>query len=243
MKAFPHEFEALLSKTGQRILRGKHAACGVLSREQFFSATGLLDDRQVRSAAALMKRMFADVLMRNEKRAPAPDKATISNHDLLPKIARGWMVPTAGPGQAIALERATELGLVQMLQSPSYQRFCEALAGRRVEGPITLQVMCSERGDYSGPHTDHHPAEPRMVRGYVDVHLTFCDPGVQQQFIVYAQGGHLNVMSSVAANGTVTAYRLPLWHYTTPLQTRGQRARRWVTMGTFVFALDEEPTS
>ena len=41
-----------------------------------------------------------------------------------------------------------------------------------------------------------------------------------------------------AGPGRITAYRLPLWHYTTPLLARRGReaeARRWVLLGTFLY--------
>jgi hypothetical protein len=51
--------------------------------------------------------------------------------------------------------------------------------------------------------------------------------------------GHFTKIKSVAKPGRVTAYRLPLWHYTTPLVARKDRedsARRWVLLGTFLYA-------
>ena len=37
--------------------------------------------------------------------------------------------------------------------------------------------------------------------------------------------------------GGITAYRLPFWHYTTPLVSkRGKDAARWVLLGTFLYA-------
>ena len=46
-------------------------------------------------------------------------------------------------------------------------------------------------------------------------------------------------MASVNTVGGVTAYRLPFWHYTTPLQAKPGRegdAHRWVLLGTFTYA-------
>jgi hypothetical protein len=43
----------------------------------------------------------------------------------------------------------------------------------------------------------------------------------------------------VNTEGGITAYRLPFWHYTTPLLAKRGRedaARRWVVLGTFRFA-------
>jgi hypothetical protein len=46
-------------------------------------------------------------------------------------------------------------------------------------------------------------------------------------------------MVDVNTPGGITVYRLPFWHYTTPLTARPGRekaARRWVVLGTFLFA-------
>ena len=70
------------------------------------------------------------------------------------------------------------------------------------------------------------------------MHLTLASPEVEHQWLVYARRGHLSEIRSVNTNGGITLYRLPFWHYTTPLAARaGQeaRARRWVLLGTFLF--------
>ena len=131
---------------------------------------------------------------------------------------------------------ARSIGLWPMLESGSFKVFCEALTGAALEGPVMRQVLCLRPLDYSGPHTDHHPEEERMRDGYVDVHLTFTTPGVKEQFIVYEKDGHLGELRSIAKSGTVTAYRLPVWHYTTPLVTKRPEDRRWLVLGTFLFA-------
>jgi len=50
---------------------------------------------------------------------------------------------------------------------------------------------------------------------------------------------HFTKIEFVARLGVVTAYRLPLWHYKTPLVAKRGRhkdARRWVLLGTFLYA-------
>ncbi|MBI3453299.1 MAG: hypothetical protein HY057_10855, partial [Rhodospirillales bacterium] len=57
--------------------------------------------------------------------------------------------------------------------------------------------------------------------------------------LVYAEGGHFTRMAAVNMTGGVTVYRLPFWHYTTPLvakRGRARTARRWVLLGTFRYA-------
>jgi hypothetical protein len=158
--------------------------------------------------------------------------------ELLPKTVR---VHTAmlESRRAKAYRRADEIGLVALLRSASFGAFAEALAGRRLRKGWGIQALCYGPGDYAGPHNDHHPEEPDAREGYLDLHLTLAGPGVASHWLIYEEGGHLSAMQDVNLLGGITAYRLPFWHYTTPLQARrGQdaRARRWVLLGTFLFA-------
>jgi len=71
------------------------------------------------------------------------------------------------------------------------------------------------------------------------VHVSLSTPAVAGQSLVYESGGHFCQQIELATLGGITAYRLPLWHYTTPLQARPgqeQAARRWLLLGTFLYA-------
>jgi hypothetical protein len=129
---------------------------------------------------------------------------------------------------------AERIGLVRMMRSASFHAFAEALAGRRLRSNWGLQLLRYGPGDYAGPHNDHHPENPAAGQGYIDLHLSLCTPGVAHQWLVYAKGGHFSEIASVAGPATVTAYRLPFWHYTTPL-VGTPTAARWVLLGTFLF--------
>ena len=59
-------------------------------------------------------------------------------------------------------------------------------------------------------------------------------PGVAHQWLVYSRAGHFSEIVSVAKPAAVTAYRLPFWHYTTPLVGTA-KAARWVLLGTFLY--------
>ena len=130
--------------------------------------------------------------------------------------------------------RSLRIGLVRMMRSASFRAFAEALAGRRLRTGWGLQVLRYGPGDYAGPHNDHHPENPAARRGYIDLHLSLCTPGVAHQWLVYSRAGHFSEIVPVAAPATVTAYRLPFWHYTTPLVGTAQAAR-WVMLGTFLY--------
>ncbi len=62
----------------------------------------------------------------------------------------------------------------------------------------------------------------------------FSTPWVAHQWLVYSRAGHFSEIVPVGGPCTVTAYRLPFWHYTTPL-VGGRNAARWVLLGTFLY--------
>lgn len=237
MKKFPTEFEALLTKTGRQVLAGRHRAwSGALAtgRSRFVAAEGLLDVKKSRALAALLDERLSELLMPMAQ--PIPRAATwgmkVAYREKLPKTVR---VQTAmlDEDDSPALTRARELGLIAMLRSRSFHAFAEALSGYPLRRQWGLQTLCYRPGDYSGPHNDHHPDEPLGRDGYTDLHLTLCNGGVAHQWIVYEKQGHLSEIQSIATVGGVTCYRLPFWHYTTPL-VGSATARRWVLLGTFL---------
>jgi hypothetical protein len=230
---FPKEFSDLLSARGRRVLAGKDAgAKGALADAPFFSGGGLLDARWVKAAPKILDRAFTDVMVEMTQRAPAATASVLdTGTEKLPKIGR-VLTNVFTPETEV---RAEACGLVAMVSSPSYQAFVEVLTQRKMRGPDKLQVLCYRPGDYAGPHTDHHPQSPAPRNGYVDIHLTFTTAGVAHQYLVYGPEGHLDQVQSVTEGGTVTAYRLPFWHYVTPLVTKTTSARRWLVLGTFLF--------
>jgi hypothetical protein len=56
-------------------------------------------------------------------------------------------------------------------------------------------------------------------------------PEVRRQLLVYARDGHLTEVVDVARQGLITAYRLPFWHYTTPLEVAPGPRRRCAPLG------------
>lgn len=231
----------MLSREGREVLKGRHRALsGVLARGQsrFVGATGLLDAKQAAAAMALLERAMSDSLAVMSKAIPRESTWGMKEAyaELLPKTVHvhTGMVDTAGsPARA----RAKEIGLIDFLRSPSMHEFAEALSGYPLRRQWGLQVLCYWPKDYSGPHNDHHPDEPLGKDGYTDLHLTFSTSGVAHQYLVYEQRGHFGELQNVATVGGVTCYRLPFWHYTTPLAAKRGRegdARRWVLLSTFL---------
>lgn len=237
MIRFPADFDQLLSARGRELAAGRHPACGQLARQPFFSDADLLDPEASRAMPALLESIFGNVVLEMAATAPDPKAGTVSYRDQLPKIGRVLSAQLTNPTMDLscspASARASTSGLLTMLDSLAFRQVAAALCGHDVIGPLVTQVLCYRPGDYAGPHTDNHPDYPDTRDGYTDVHLTFCTPGVAQQLLVYEQERHLSAVVDVTRSGTLTAYRLPFWHYTTPMIGTPD-ARRWLVLATFI---------
>ncbi len=243
MKHFPSEFEELLTARGRRVLAGKDAElCGALAHPErrFLAASGLISKQKAASCRKLLQSALGAHLVLMEEIIPPGSiwDMTEDYGERLPKVVR---VQTAllENRRERGHRAAEEVGLNSMLKSESFRAFAEALSGRKLRPRWGTQVLCYGPGDYSGPHNDHHPEEKLARKGYLDVHLSFTAPSVQHHYLVYAKGGHFGELEEVSRDGLVTAYRLPFWHYTTPLVAKPGRestAQRWVMLGTFLFA-------
>lgn len=237
--AIPGEFEDLLNAAGRRVLAGSHALCGALAdpRTRFLARADLLDRAKAERLRRALERSLADRLERMEQPIP-PETISGMRRDygeLLPKTSRAstiYFESRREPG----VKQAERIGLVRMMRSASFRAFAEALAGRKLASGWGLQVLRYGPGDYAGPHNDHHPENKDARGGYIDLHLSLCSPGVAHQWLVYSRAGHFSEIASVAKPASVTAYRLPFWHYTTPLVPRpGREGSRWVLLGTFLY--------
>jgi hypothetical protein len=235
--AIPPEFEDLLNRQGRRVLAGTHELCGALAdpRRRFLMRDDLLDRAKVAKVRTALQDELGDTLEPLDKPIP-PDSIWEMRRDygeLLPKTSRSRTIyfdSRREPG----VRAAERIGLVRMMRSASFRAFAEALAGRGLASGWGLQVLRYGPGDYAGPHNDHHPENPAAERGYIDLHLSLCTPQVEHQWLVYARAGHFSEIVPVGGAATLTAYRLPFWHYTTPLVGTA-KAARWVLLGTFLY--------
>ena len=238
----PREFEELLTREGRRVLAGTHALVGALAepRTRFLSMNGLIDRAKAARLRTLLDRSLPPVLERIDRPIP-PDsiwKMRTDYSEQLPKATRASTIyfdRDDEPGVRVA----RRIGVDALLRSQSFHAFAENLAGRALAPTFGRQVLCYGPGDYAGPHNDHHPGNPKARAGYFDLHLSLSSPAVAHQWLVYARAGHLSEIVPVGEAVTLTAYRLPFWHYTTPLVARPKqeaKARRWVMLGTFLFA-------
>ena len=233
----PSEFEDLLSRAGHRVLAGTHPLCGALAdpRTRFLAAEDLIDRAKATLLRKLLEARLAATLEPLERPIP-PESIWQMRRDYeeqLPKTSRArtiYFESRREPG----VKAAERLGLVRLMRSASFCAFAEALAGRKLASGWGLQVLRYGPGDYAGPHNDHHPENKKARRGYIDLHVSLATPSVEHQWLVYSRAGHFSEIVPVGGPCTVTAYRLPFWHYTTPLVGRG-KAARWVLLGTFLY--------
>jgi hypothetical protein len=239
----PTEFEDLLTAAGKRVLAGRVPdICGALAdpKRRFVALGGMIAAAKAERLRNTLEREMAALL--SDLSQPIPPETIWemkrNYDDWLPKSVRcrtAYLENRRGQ----AWRRAKQLGLIDLLSSQSLIAFAEAVLGRKLDPKGGQQVLRYGPGDYSGPHTDHTPEIGRAAKGYLDVHLSLVSPAVAHQYLVYARSGHFTEMVPVAEGGCLTLYRLPFWHYTTPLQAKpGQesRAARWVLLGTFLFA-------
>lgn len=238
LRKFPAEFEDLLTAAGRRVLSGKTVAT-LTEAQPFFAATGLIDSRKAAACAALLDKAVYDTLAVMEDPIPPETitKMAYNYDEWLPKTAR---VRTAYLERRTAKssQAAEQIGALAMLKSESFRTFATAFAGRALRSKWGQQILCYGPGDYAGPHNDHHPEDAEARDGYLDVHISLSNAAVAHQWLVYAENGHLSRIEDVNTMGGVTAYRLPFWHYTTPLVAKPRRdteARRWLLLGTFLF--------
>jgi hypothetical protein len=236
-KAIPSEFEDLLSRQGRRVLAGTHPLCGALAdpRRRFLVADDLIDRAKAERVRRTLEAKLAQALEPLEKPIPPESiwKMRRDYGELLPKTSRSRTIFFDSPREPGA-RAAKAIGLTALMRSVSWRGFAEALAGAKLASGWGLQVLRYGPGASAGPHNDHHPENPRARRGYVDLHLSLCSPGVEHQWLVYSRAGHFSEIASVAGRATVTGYRLPFWHFTTPLVGKADAAR-WVLLGTFLY--------
>lgn len=235
--AIPSEFEDLLNASGRRVLAGTHALCGALAnpRVRFLARHDLLDRAKAERVRRALEHELSDQLEPMERPIP-PESIFEMRRDyaeLLPKTSRARTIYFESRRER-GVKGAERIGLARMMRSASFRAFAEALAGRRLAPNWGLQVLRYGAGDYAGPHNDHHPENKEARSGYIDLHLSLCSPGVAHQWLVYSRAGHFSEIVSVAQPATLSAYRLPFWHYTTPLVGRPDAAR-WVLLGTFLY--------
>lgn len=236
MRTFPEEFSHLVGiDTFTRICRNSSRN---FKTDKLIWFPRILSPTSAGKALALVDRSFADVVRLVQ--SPIPDEATSKmarNYaELLPKTLSN-RTALLNAGSAKATKIARDIGLLQMLQSPSLHELAERISGLRLYPNPGRQIICYRNGDYVGPHNDHHPEEPDLRRGYVDFQITLSNEHVMDQWLIFERDGILNNMVQVGVSSGLAVSFLPFWHQVTPLRSkrgRAARARRWLLLASFV---------
>jgi hypothetical protein len=140
---------------------------------------------------------------------------------------------------------AASLGLIAALKSDELRGFGERVTAKKLLPDPACQLICYEPGDYSGPHTDHHPEQREYRDGYVDIHIMLSSPKVASQLLVYERRqGWLNEVEEIGKGMSIAVYQLPFWHYTTPMLARPgvDDARRWLLLASYVVDRKKTPS-
>jgi hypothetical protein len=203
---------------------------------------GLIDQETAGSCFRLLDRLRPSVRTIRSQIPPESITAMTTNYsEQLEKTMRirAAFFQYAQSRRSEAFRLANELGFLEMMRSESMRAFVEAVTGYRLDDADEgCQVICYEPGDYNGPHNDHHPELDEARDGFVDIHLMFSNAAVAHHYLVYEQKGFFSQIEDVTTPGAIAIYRLPFWHYTTPLvahRGREQEARRWLLMRSYFF--------
>ena len=250
MRKFPHEFSAMLTAEGMRILKGEaQNSCGLFRGGKRYFATfeGAVDEGTAENCVKILDAHLYEHLAAEQRKIPAESitKMRKNYEEVLRKTMR---IKTAFfmRRSARAYQAAERIGLLLMLRSNTFTDFAEAVTGLKLDRDLNLQVSCYEHGDYVGPHNDHHPENEAIKAGYVDFHVMFTNDAVAHQYLVYEEAGHFSKIVDVNMQGGVSVYKLPFWHYTTPLAGkpgREREARRWLLLGSFKILGDKHDSS
>ena len=240
MDRFPEEFDDLLNARGRRLLRDVPTLESRLAKKQtpIVILDDIMDDGVARECIKLLDDAMYPYLRRMH--SPIPRTAltgmTENYADKLPKTVRVKTVTFNSP-RSKALEAARQCGLAGLMWSKSFHGLAQRASVPKVRSDYwARQVICYEHGDYSGPHNDHHPESAQTRNGFLDLHIMFSNDGVGSQSLIYEEKHYLSAIHNVTSKAAIAVYRLPFWHYTTPLVARPGRertARRWLLLGSF----------
>ena len=240
MRTFPTEFADLLNTKGRKWMADHPLGARPAARNGFFELIdGIIDAGTARSCIRLLDRTLSPLLRHYVDRIPRGSISGMTRNysEKLPKTM-SMKTCILFNRRFREYEPAESVGLVSMLRSESLRQFAQASTGLQLERAWP-QVILYETGDYVGPHNDHHPQQDRLKNGFVDLHIMFGNDAVDHHWLVYEQDRHLKQIRNVNLKGGIAVYRLPFWHYTTPLAARLGResqARRWLLLASFQIA-------
>lgn len=240
MDRFPSELDDLLNARGRRLFARAPQFESMMAKRQtpivFFE--NVIDRGVARECVRLLDEALYPLMRRMDVAIPR-ERVTEMTTNYTEELAKTVRVRTAtfNSRRSKVLDAAREIGLAQMMTSASFHRAAQAVTRLPLSTELGgRQVIAYGSGDYSGPHNDHHPEDEGTCNGFVDLHIMFSNDSVAQQLLVYEQRGYFSSAHEVSGAPSIAIYRLPFWHYTTPLVARRgheARARRWLLLGSF----------
>ncbi|HEY6249544.1 MAG TPA: hypothetical protein VI685_06260 [Candidatus Angelobacter sp.] len=234
MNSFPSEFSDLLNPEWKNRLGRTNGFVASLRKSRAkYQSFKVLSTETARACANLLTRTMDDCVQPLFARIPADSisKMRSSYSEELPKtmhMATAYLGRRGGKG----FKAVKNIGLWEMFNSRSFKNFAELLSGYPLTD-LTYQVICYKHGDHVGPHNDHHPETKELRDGYIDLHITLTNEYVDHQWLVWERRGFLSQILNINTPGNVGIYKLPFWHYTTPLVGKSgyeDKARRWLLL-------------
>jgi hypothetical protein len=240
MDRFPAELDDLLNARGRRLLRDAPQLEALLAKKRtpIIVLDGIMDDGVARECIEILDEAMYPHLKRMHTPIPRTALTEMKRNyaEQLPKTVRVKTV-TFNTSRSRAHEAARQCGLASLMWSKSFLHLAQRTSAPKLRSDFWgAQVICYENGDYSGPHNDHHPEREETRNGFLDLHVMFSNEGVASQSLVYEERGFLSAIRDVTSRAAIAVYRLPFWHYTTPLVARPgheSTARRWLLLGSF----------
>jgi hypothetical protein len=238
MEKFPSEFSQL-TRPSLWACRGTITPIiATESRVRWFPLA--LRPAQAASALTIIERRMAQFLRPVH---PPLNPSTIAGMkenyaETLPKTLRNSTIDLNSTRSA-AYAEARRIGLIDLLGSASLSEFAALVTGLKLKPDPAMQLIRYRHGDFVGPHNDHHPEEPNLRDGYVDLQITLCSSGVERQYLLHESGGYFNKLCNVGLASGIAVSLLPVWHQVTPLETKPGRERdahRWLLLASFEIA-------
>jgi hypothetical protein len=240
MRKFPHQFSDLLTPAGLSILKGedKNFRSLFLDPKTYFATfDAAVDKSRAEGCVEILDTHLYPHLGVVQTKIP-PESITKMRRNYSEVLSKTMRVKTAyfQRRSAHAFQAAEKVGFLRMMSSSTFTDFAEAVTGLKLDRNLNIQLICYEHGDYVGPHNDHHPENESIRHGFVDFHVMFTNDSVAHQYLVYEERGLFSKIVDVNVQGGISIYKLPFWHYTTPLAGKfghERDARRWLLLGTF----------
>ena len=213
--------------------------CGALAdpRRRFIALNGMVSTAKVERLRRALEREMAPLLSDVTADPAGDDLGREAELRRLAAQDRALPHRLSGEQARAAWKHAKEIGLIDLLSSASLIAFAEAVLGRKLDPKGGQQVLRYGPGDYSGPHTDHTPEIKRAAKGYLDMHLTLTSPVGRAAASGLCQERPFQRDRAGARDRLhhdLSPALLALHHAADGEAGAGERAARWVLLGTFL---------